>query len=366
LDGYGREDLLGDLYGYDNSDFTGFLKARGFFVAQESVTNYSLTTLSLSSSLNMEYVNNLTSTKGEYSDNRNLLIDLIHNSKVRILLEAEGYQLVNIESGNIYTEIEDAYLYFESDENSDLSKSKTRSANTFEWLLLETTAFQGVFDFLIVSHFQDDQDQGLEDSGYQEHRSRILNAIEYLDYVVDQPGQYFVFVHMIIPHPPFVFAADGTKVYQTGFYNTLDGDEYRSGQGNFQDNYIQGYIGQVQFINSKLKSVIDSILRNSYVQPIIIIQGDHGPRAYLDGDSSGNSNLSETFSILNAYYFPDRNYSNLYPSISPVNSFRAVFNTYFKGSFRLFEDRSYYSSSHHPYKFIEVTDRLESQYEKGE
>ena len=41
LDGYGRSDVLKEFYGYDNSDFLRGLKEKGFYVAQDSMANYS-------------------------------------------------------------------------------------------------------------------------------------------------------------------------------------------------------------------------------------------------------------------------------------------------------------------------------------
>jgi hypothetical protein len=62
-------------------------------------------------------------------------------------------------------------------------------------------------------------------------------------------------------------------------------------------------------------------------------------------------------SILNAYFFPNRKYDGLYSRISPVNSFRVVFNTFFGGSLELLPDRNYFSTWNDPYLFIDVTDR---------
>ena len=59
-------------------------------------------------------------------------------------------------------------------------------------------------------------------------------------------------------------------------------------------------------------------------------------------------------SILNAYYLPDQNPNLIYEHITPVNSFRLIFNTYFNESFDLLEDRSYYQYDGR-YNFTDVT-----------
>jgi len=55
------------------------------------------------------------------------------------------------------------------------------------------------------------------------------------------------------------------------------------------------------------------------------------------------------FSILNSFYFSDKDYSQLYNSISPVNSFRVIFNKYFNTNLPILEDKRYYYKD---YKFI--------------
>jgi hypothetical protein len=59
--------------------------------------------------------------------------------------------------------------------------------------------------------------------------------------------------------------------------------------------------------------------------------------------------------ILNAYYFPDKQYQGLHDRITPVNSFRVVLNTFFGAQIPLLEDRSFFSTWAEPYQFIDVT-----------
>jgi hypothetical protein len=61
---------------------------------------------------------------------------------------------------------------------------------------------------------------------------------------------------------------------------------------------------------------------------------------------------------LNAYYFPDQDYRALYPSITPVNSFRVVFNQYFDADVELLEDKNYYATWLAPYAFRDVSDDI--------
>ena len=112
------------------------------------------------------------------------------------------------------------------------------------------------------------------------------------------------------------------------------------------------------FINQKLRDVITSILENSAVPPIIILQGDHGPGAYYDMLELNDSCLAERYSILNAYYFPDGDYQLLYPEITPVNSFRVILDTYFGTDLDLLDDKNYFAGWLSPYEFTDVTSKV--------
>ena len=54
---------------------------------------------------------------------------------------------------------------------------------------------------------------------------------------------------------------------------------------------------------------------------------------------------------LSAYYLPDGGEELLYPSITPVNTFRIVFNKYFGANYPLLEDVARSASYQDPYNF---------------
>jgi len=123
-------------------------------------------------------------------------------------------------------------------------------------------------------------------------------------------------------------------------------------------------LNQLIFVNNKIKIIIDEILSKSEVAPIIILQADHGPTAalsqgMLDGwHNPTDTMLRERMRIFNAYYLPQVGNDLLYKSITPVNTFRLVFNLYFGTNYELLSDRSYFSNYDCPYKFTDVTDRV--------
>ncbi|HPZ10073.1 MAG TPA: hypothetical protein PL110_18425, partial [Candidatus Eremiobacteraeota bacterium] len=116
-----------------------------------------------------------------------------------------------------------------------------------------------------------------------------------------------------------------------------------------------GYQEQLVFLNNKLKETIDYIMSNSQKPSIIIVQGDHG------SSISTTLDMKEIFSILNVYYLPGNSKTGkLYKEITPVNTFRIIFNTYFNTDLPLLKDINYYSTFSNPYEFIDVTDKVKN------
>jgi hypothetical protein len=168
----------------------------------------------------------------------------------------------------------------------------------------------------------------------------------------------FTFAHILSPHPPFVFGEDGEDVspHKRQYYLT-DGELFRDHYGN-RETYAAGYRKQAAFLSKQVERMIDRILANSPEPPVIILQSDHGSGMGLNTGSVEHTDLRERMSILNAYYLPGPGRQALYPSISPVNSFRVVVNAYFGAGLTLMPDLSYYSTWSDPFEFIDVTDRV--------
>ena len=158
------------------------------------------------------------------------------------------------------------------------------------------------------------------------HRERVLFALDQLEQLPSLEGPKFVFAHVVSPHKPFVFDAEGNYV-----------------AGNVNPN--AAYADQVTYLNQRVMTLVVKLIQESETPPVIIIQGDHG------GVNAGKENRLK---ILNAYYLPGGGIENLYPNITPINTFRVVFNTYFGAELPLLEDDSYFSLYAESYVFESV------------
>lgn len=336
LDGYARGDVLQEEYAFNNAAFLADLSSRGFFIADQSHSNYAQTQLSLASSLNFEYLDYLSFVSG-ISSNHDPLAEMILASHVRSLFENYGYQFY-ISGEYLFAEVRDPAIMFH--------EPKAYALTTFESLLLESTMFEILIDtgWANISNYT-----------YQTHREKILNGFAMAERLVESNSPKFVFVHIIAPHIPFVFDQNGNPTQPDWEYTIFEGSQITRGL----DNYITGYRAQLAYINQLSIATIDHILQNSSSAPIIILQSDHGPGSQF-GNTVEASCLKERFSILNAIYLPEGNEIGLYPSITPVNTFRLIFNAYFGTDLKILPDISYFSNWDNPYGFTDVTAQVDT------
>jgi len=324
LDGYAGASSLEEFYDYDNHEFIDFLTGKGFFFSFQSRCNYPWTYLSLASSLSLDYIGFMSEDPGRDSDDRTLPYDMITNNEVWKFLDSIGYQFVHFDSSS--------WGPTDKNRNADVSIRVNRF-NEFYISLIQTTMLKPLEKYIIT------------DTGIQ----KVLYSFSNLGRVNQIDGPKYIFAHIMTPHPPFFFDADGGLVPEAEYKLSAYWDREK-------------YLDQLIFVNSKLEILIEEILSGSKIPPVIIIQGDHGGRSTLGEPHGGGwrypsaSVLRESTFILNAYYLPDGGDSLLYDSISPVNTFRVVFNAYFNQDYELLEDRSYYSPYKRPYDFYDVTE----------
>jgi len=346
VDAYARQDTLRSVFEMDNAPFVDFLQDHGFYVAADARSNYAQTGLSVSSTLNMDYVEALVPGLTDDSSGREALWELIQHSEVRRQLESAGYVTVAFSTGLAGTELTDADYYLTAgsiDEDLGLV-----GASPFESLIIQTSLLRLISDGVVaLPRFLPDVR-----FPYEVHRNRIRSTFEGLLALPPTEEPKFVFAHIIAPHPPFVFAADGSPLTPDAPFTlrfTFDASDPSSG------DYIQGYRDQVKYVNRRLEEVITAILEQSEVSPVIIIEGDHGP----DSNSGRISYIQERMTNLNAFHLPTGD-AGLYPGITPVNTFRVVFNEVFGTDLPLLEDRVLYSQYILPYAFQDVTASIES------
>lgn len=313
LDGYTRSDVLMERFGYDNSNFLMGLENLGFYIADCSRSNYILTQLTLPTMLNMAYADELFGEiETDATFERVPLEKFTKDNNVMKILQSIGYQTVAFETSYYWSHFNDADFYLEPTNQSLVTTNLTR----FEEMYLGTTLLSVLLDWQQFTAIANIKPPIMP---REMHFIRINFVLDKLKSLPELDGPQFIFAHMIIPHKPYIFNEEGL-IPDLNLYNA---------DREIGDSGHEGYINNIRFINKEILVVIEEIMRQSPNEPIIIIQSDHGSDFF---DRSIN---------FSAFYFPNNKSNALYPSITPVNTFRLVFNQFFGAELQLLPDISY-------------------------
>ena len=305
LDEYANTNNLKKYLNYDNQEFINFLTEKGFFVAPKSFSNYARSTVSIPSTLNMQYIHNGISDEGFEHLNLRAAFYLTENNKIMQHLKSKGYTTFSFNSGHGTTmniKISDF----------NLCNDVNNLDSEFVPLLLRTTMLNPIH----IQFFAGD------------YRDRILCIFNELSKMQERnEAPKFVFAHIMLPHQPYVFGANGEPVMPEAINKlNLFWDEER-------------YLNQLKFANEKIKVVLDQLVKAEN-PPVVIILSDHGMRYGKNNwENPSKEFLDLRYANFKAYYFPNMGRNMLFEETTNVNSFRVLFNLYFNDDFDLLEDR---------------------------
>ena len=305
LDAHTSVRTLKEEFHYDASAFQQQLEDLGFYVAECAQSNYPITKLSVTSTFYANYHQEPT-------------LYPVYSSLVIETLRSQGYQVIAFENRS--------NGHFDLGEDLRLSRNQTLLSSIdlagglseFEVMLWKTSLARVAYDMpQLIPQFNV---QSLHEWEYYEHYQQTYFMLDELKRLPEREGPKFVFAHFLVPHPPFIFAPDGEFAWAEG--------------------RAEGYLSNVEFIDSQIVPVVAEIIKKSKTPPVIIIMGDHG--------ATGIPKLETPrwrMSILNAYYLDEKAKKDLYGTITPVNSFRVIFNNYFGTEYPYLEDLSYHASN---------------------
>jgi hypothetical protein len=339
LDGYGREDVLRS-FGFENS-LVSTLKDSGFFVADGAWTNYSQTVHSLASALNMRYLPDLIGSRDRSQVSRRSLGDLIRTSAFLRAFSQSGYRLHFYRS---------EYGLVRPDAAADL-RAPTLSVNEFDLALYESTVLP---ELSRLSGFT----RGALPLAF--HRRHVRWTFDDLLRSAAAPRSEpsLFFAHVLAPHPPFAFNADGTDRGTALPALMTDADHWLAMAHGTDERYDEGYLATLGFVNARVHQLVQTILARRDRESIIYIQGDHGPGSRMRFDEPSSSDLVERFGIMLALRLPGGSDAEMRHDVTPVNAFRAITNAALGSNLPALEDRSYFVPWSRPFEFIDVTSQL--------
>ncbi len=340
IDGRARSDVLRELYNYDDSAFILSMKEKGFRIPAKSRANYAQTLLSVSSLMNYKYLDSTAEEAGKNSGNRSFLYRNIRFNKAVEILKDRGYEIYVLPGGyydDKFTGWADVVL-----------KPEGKGLELFEGMFKDTTILR-LADIVI------EEEKRLSEN-YTRHINRINYNFDKLGGLPKLKGKKpkFVFTHIICPHPPFIFRADGTVKKQDKKFKLGDGSHRKLEK----KEYTEGYREQTAYVDKMIDSLAERILVNSKKPPVIIIHADHGPGSELTWEDRNRTNVKERLAIFSAYYLPGIDAEKIPEDMSSVNNFRLLFSEYFGKDLEMLENRAYFSRWSRPYDFFDVTEEV--------
>jgi hypothetical protein len=320
LDGYSRQDVLADLYQFDNTPFLDRLRGLGFAVADRATSPYNQTLLvmgSVFSGTMLESSGRLSSA----TELRDSVRGHIRHNPVIGSLSRLGYRTaaVDVRYDPVRMDFFDHLL----------------SANTitnFEAAVFERTSL-----YLVTYNL-----------GFAS--PSITPEVFSTPYERELTGPFFLYVHLLAPHPPFDVNRHGEAIKQEGGpRGMVDGNHFTKGTPGGQEIYRRGYVEKLEFVNQGILSMIDRIISDADAPTIVIIHGDHGGGLHLHHNDVAGTCIQERFSpLLAVYASDDRLQRSLPDDLNLANLYRLVFNTYFGTEMPLLPNRSVFAGWKNP------------------
>ena len=320
FDEYGGTSTMRDFFHYNLNPLMQWLTKKGFVVPPESATNYPRTELSIASSMNMRYLEFLTDKLGPNTGNEAPIITLLRHAQIGTIMKSLGYNYIHIGSWWNPTQVA-------ANANVNLVN---RGESDFSNLLLQQTAISQVTG------------SGFRSEAWRTTMWELWTTLHLGKY----PGPRFVFTHIVCPHNPLVFQRNGRLLPEA----QMDAE-----------GEAKAYTDQHYWVDQQIKKLVTALQNKPPgQQPVIVLQADEGP--YPGEPTAWPANppanqLEMKFDILNAYYMPGVPRSVVWPTITPVNTFRLILDQYFHAGLPRLPDQEYtfVNVQHHLYDFRDVT-----------
>lgn len=331
LDRYGSDWSIKERFGIDN-DIYPKLEAAGFQVIPGGRASYRASDFSIASTLSMQTLNDLTQSVGRTSEDRTPARERLGDHEVGRFLRANGYRYVHLGS------------WYGPTHTNPIADENRRWGQTteFEQVLRDNTALPAL-ERLVGTAPEDNEFRN-------RHRNEALFQLRQLHRLADEPERTFTFAHVLLPHPPYGFDADGnivlSEVEKTAVAAGREGELFEE---------------QLAFTNDRVMELVDKLLdRPPEEQPIIVLTGDEGPFICYNDDCIDGSPEAYgiRFGTLRAYYLPGLDYE-VPADDTGVNIFRMILREYFGADLPDLPNRSYsWPDNEHLYDFQDVTDEL--------
>ncbi|MEX2111441.1 MAG: hypothetical protein WD802_12610 [Gemmatimonadaceae bacterium] len=344
LDKYSSGAWLSHTYGVDHKPFEDSLRALGFVVPTAARANYAHTQLALASFLNWRLFE--TPEAGQPALSWNGTLQLIGAARTWDAFHRKGYRVVHFPSTFPATRTlasADAELRPNPRQVGGFGETWRMNSALASWTPTDCARASG------------------QKGGATPYPVETLDDIEWkleaIQSLRDSAGPVVVFMHLLIPHEPYLF--DSNCARREPWWPLTD-------QGADFDRIRSAYAIQVTCLDRMLLRTIRGLLKRPGIRPVIILQGDHGHgritvnplRGFtLTAQELSIEQLGERFGIFAAYLFPGAD-TAVYNDISPVNVMPLVLQSIFGTVVPPQSDRSFWSTYQNAFTFSEVAPEL--------
>ena len=296
LDEYTDNEILTKKFGYNNEKFLEFLNNNGFYMHDKLFSTFGGTVKELNVILNMEYPKE---HRWMYEDYESL-----NNNKVMSIFSNQDYSVIETNSMMRWKNF------------SDVDTKLCYDTNFINSEFLDQVLGKSIIRYFLEKYQQDTRRDTIRCT------FNVLNEI-----TLKTDGPKYVFSHVYVPHPPFLFGPNGE--------NVIPDRREISGLQSWENP--QGYVNQLIYATNEITVVIKNIVKND-PNAIIIVQGDTGTLTGTDISKKTMKEIYQAHSILYAVRIPDVEDSDY---MIPVNTYRIIFNNYFNMNYDYLEYHGY-------------------------
>jgi hypothetical protein len=305
LDEFAGFQAMREYWKYEGvDDFVSFLEQRGFFVAEGSHASSKDTLHQLATRLNyQEYPEGNVSLQTYFND--------VADNKVMRDLKSRGYTTVVFDETNMpYTSAKSIHADYLYEYGSRAVPESVKGEYGFYFDEFAELVVDNTMLYAFAENYRK------SNPVVSQHSSMVSFTVEHIA-SQEVPSPKFVYVHLMLPHFPFIYDRNG---------DIIDRDQFTNWH-----YYLDNYIYSIQVAESMIANILSSADINN--PPVIILQSDHGARNHrtAQAGSAVLPDYPEDFKtlILFALYIPGYDYANVPQDINPINTFPIVFNYLF-------------------------------------
>lgn len=355
VDGMGRADLYRELYDLDLSAEVAGFEALGFEVADEAWSDYPLTSVAVPSMFNMQRVERLKeAVEGPEPTSLELANTVVHSELSR-LLRPLGYRTVHVDGGVEH--------FARGGFDETLGPTAERRMTELDRLVI-MRSLPGQLGLVSSGRLGEVIDP------FAYHRRCVRYGFSRLPELLRSETPTLAFCHILTPHAPFLFNADGTATDEflglssqgTPF---AEGSELHDNDPERQALYREACRRQAAFALRRALEASREALQSAARPAILLVTGDHGPGCWHDHTKPDRTLHRERFAIFHALHMPAGRRFALPERTTPIGTLRRAMNAGFGLDLPEAEVRMTYVPIGRPFAATDVTERIAREVRMG-